>query len=178
MIPVAAVALFVLGTVIVALVQTFQRTIPTPIKTDPPKIEITTTTISRTTKQTTSSTTVSTTSGTTLSKEEQRAITYGKSSYADVARDPQAYTGKLIQISGKVSQFVAGDNPFFVLCDNQRNQWIITMDQPERNRILEGDQVTFYGRCIGLSKMETIFGEVKEIPTLDGWEFKIESPAN
>lgn len=106
-------------------------------------------------------------------------FTYEKLNYEDVTRNPKDFEGKNIQITGEVSQYVEGGlltSTFFAIYDDDHNQWMILMNQPEENRILEGDRVTFYGEFNGLSEVKTIFGEKKQVPSIEGQDFEIVKP--
>ena len=110
---------------------------------------------------------------------EVNDFTYEELHYNDVARSPKDFEGKKIQITGRVSQYVEGGlftSTFFAIYDDDHNQWMILMEQPENNRILKGDRVTFFGEFGGLSEVKTIFGEKKQVPSIKGQDFEIVKP--
>ncbi len=88
-------------------------------------------------------------------------------SYRDVERNPDAYDGKFVKISGKVVQVMEG---FFdsvtmrVDCDG--NMWYVTYNRPEgESRILEDDYIIGYGECDGVQSYTSLAGQVT-IPSM------------
>lgn len=82
-------------------------------------------------------------------------------SYSDLCRNPNDYIGKRISVTGEISTYSSGSlitaDGFTLFEDYDisgdsyySNSWLIDFTQPEENRILEKDVVTFYGEFKGL----------------------------
>lgn len=90
--------------------------------------------------------------------------------YKDLNRNPQNYIGKKLAITGKISQYLAGGTFYeegFALYEDydlskqdtyMQNRWYVNYEQPQTNRILENDIVTFYGEFSEMIELESIFG--------------------
>ena len=96
--------------------------------------------------------------------------------YTDVERNPNQYKGKKIKISGKVIQVSEGwFNSVTLRVDQGNNQiWYVTYTRSDNNesRILENDQLTFYGECDGVESYKTIIGNQVTIPSIKAKYYK------
>lgn len=96
--------------------------------------------------------------------------------YADVERNPNQYKGKQIYVSGSVIQVSEGLFNSVTLRVDQGggNCWYVTYTRKDENesRILEGDWLTFYGECDGVTTYTNIVGSKVTIPALDAEYYK------
>lgn len=88
--------------------------------------------------------------------------------YNDVARNPDNYDGTRIKISGKVVQVSEGlFDSVTMRIDCGGNMWYVTYSREEgESRILEGDQITGYGECRGVTSYTTVLGSQVTIPSM------------
>ena len=88
--------------------------------------------------------------------------------YSDVERNPDNYDGKKVKISGKVVQVSEGwFDSVTMRIDCSGNMWYVTYSREEgESRILEGDSITCYGECDGVTSYTTILGAQVTIPSL------------
>ncbi len=101
---------------------------------------------------------------------------YKEMPYESVARYPEKYEGKLMQITGEV--FQEGDNmlrvatkleDFGPIGEKYMHDVVyvfMDMNTIKEGRVLEGDIVTIYGECDGVTTYETINGGSVTIPAL------------
>lgn len=88
--------------------------------------------------------------------------------YSDVERNPDNYDGRKVKISGKVVQVSEGwFDSVTMRIDCSGNMWYVTYSREEgESRILEGDSITCYGECDGVTSYTTILGSQVTIPSL------------
>lgn len=116
-----------------------------------------------------------------LSEEEIRAAYIDKCetvAYRELKRNPNNYVGKDISVTGKVSQYLSGgafhEEGFSVYEDYDLNmhdtyldnRWYVKYTQPDINRILEDDIVTYYGKFEGLVELTSVIGAKEMYPKL------------
>lgn len=89
-------------------------------------------------------------------------------SYDAVARNPDSYEGKHIQVRGKVVQVQEGwFNSVTIRLESSGNTWYITYTRAEgESRILEGDVITAYGECSGVTSYTTVLGSKLTVPSM------------
>ena len=90
--------------------------------------------------------------------------------YEDILREPDAYDGKYCVVDGTVDQIIEGWFGSFTIfvVDEDGNKWGCTYSYDEgESRVLEGDNVTMYGKCQGTSNTETVLGEQVTLPHVD-----------
>ena len=89
-------------------------------------------------------------------------------SYDAVARNPDSYEGRHIQVRGKVLQVQEGwFNSVTIRLDSNGNTWYITYTRAEgESRILEGDVITAYGECSGVTSYTTVLGSKLTVPSM------------
>lgn len=88
--------------------------------------------------------------------------------YNDVARNPDNYKGVKIKISGEVIQVAEGwFNGVTLRVDCGGDIWYVTYSREEgESRILEGDQITGYGECDGVTSYTNVLGSQVTIPSM------------
>lgn len=87
--------------------------------------------------------------------------------YEDLARYPDAYGGKNILLQGTILQIRVDklDDHFLLDMGDGHIVYVSYYGKlPGDPEILEGDQVTFYGKCSGRTSYDTPMGETKTIP--------------
>lgn len=87
--------------------------------------------------------------------------------YDDLARYPDAYEGKNILLAGTILQIYVDrlDDHFLLDVGGGRIVYVSYYGKlPDDPEILEGDQVTFYGKCGGRTSYDTLLGETKVVP--------------
>lgn len=104
--------------------------------------------------------------------------------YNDLCRNPNDYVGKRIAVTGQISSYSSGNLAVasgFTLFEDYslsessfyQKSWLIDFTQPESNRILKDDIVTFYGTFSGMvdlvigtdePKMEAVCYELASKP--------------
>ena len=90
--------------------------------------------------------------------------------YEDILREPDTYDGKYCVVDGTVDQIIEGWFGSFTIfvVDEDGNKWGCTYSYDEgESRVLEGDNVTMYGKCQGTSNTETVLGEQVTLPHVD-----------
>lgn len=90
--------------------------------------------------------------------------------YEDILREPDAYDDKYCVVEGTVDQIIEGWFGSFTIfvVDEDGNKWGCTYSYDEgESRVLEGDNVTIYGKCQGTSNTETVLGEQVTLPHVD-----------
>ena len=90
--------------------------------------------------------------------------------HEDILREPDAYDGKYCIVDGTVDQIIEGWFGSFTIfvVDEVGNKWGCTYSYDEgESRVLEGDNVTMYGKCQGTSNTETVLGEQVTLPHVD-----------
>lgn len=88
--------------------------------------------------------------------------------YDDVSRNPDAYKEKHVMISGEVIQVAEGwFDTVNMRIDCGGNIWYVTYSRAEgESRILEGDYITAYGECDGVTSYTTVLGSQVTIPSM------------
>lgn len=88
--------------------------------------------------------------------------------YSDVERNPDAYDGKNIKISGTVIQVSEGLlNTVTLRVDSGGNTWLVSYSREDgESRILENDKLTCYGKCTGVTSYKTVLGQTLTIPSM------------
>lgn len=88
--------------------------------------------------------------------------------YSDVERNPDDYDGKKVMVSGEVIQVSEGwFDTVTMRIDSQGNIWYVTYVRPEgESRVLEGDSITCYGECDGVTSYTTVLGAQVTIPSM------------
>lgn len=89
-------------------------------------------------------------------------------SYDEIARHPNQYIGKDVKFSGEVLQVQEDKDEIDlrIAIDGDYDHIILVMCAPEnlKSRILENDQVTFYGRSAGTVSYEATSGQKITVP--------------
>lgn len=96
---------------------------------------------------------------------------YDSMSYEDLARNPEKYEGKKYKGSGKVLQVLESDSEVDMRVATSEDGWedivyVVYSPSIVDSRILEDDQVTFYGESHGLYSYESTMGGTITIPIL------------
>lgn len=88
--------------------------------------------------------------------------------YSDVERNPDNNKGKKIVVSGEVIQVSEGwFNSVTLRIRSNGDVWYVTYFRAEgESRILEGDRITAYGECTGVSSYTNLLGEQVTIPSM------------
>ena len=90
--------------------------------------------------------------------------------YTDVERNPSQYKGKDILVKGKVIQVSEGLFNSITMRVDQGNDkiWYVTYQRSDEKepRILENDQLTFYGTCDGVETYRTVLGSSVTVPSI------------
>ena len=88
--------------------------------------------------------------------------------YSDVERNPDNYDGQKIKFSGKVVQVSEGFLDSVTLRVNSNgNMWYVTYSRKDgESRILEGDNITCYGECNGVTSYTNVLGSQVTIPSM------------
>ena len=106
--------------------------------------------------------------------------------YKDLMRDPDAYTGKHIYIKGKVVQVMQSDpssNYYKLVVATSGYGGILYDDKfyvtytlkSSEKRILEDDNIIFYGDFNGLISRKTVLGESITLPKISAKFMEMES---
>lgn len=91
--------------------------------------------------------------------------------YEEIARNPEKFKDSLIIMSGQIGQIIDVDDEYQYIMTSDSNPDHIFIghllkDNPKNSdlRLLEGDEIVFYGLSKGLTKYETVNGTEKEVP--------------
>ena len=90
--------------------------------------------------------------------------------YEDVLRNPDGYKDKNCVVSGTVDQIIEGwfDSFSIFVNDAAGNKWGCVYSYKEgETRLLEGDNVTIYGKCQGTDNTKTLLGQQVTLPRID-----------
>lgn len=94
-------------------------------------------------------------------------------SYDDVARDPDNYDGEKVMFSGSVIQVsedaldLFSTNSVDFRVEAPDGIWYVSYNRPEgESRILEGDYITCYGECDGVTTYISVLGGNVTVPKL------------
>ena len=98
---------------------------------------------------------------------------YSEYSYDTLARYPDEYTGRKVQITGEVLQVIESDDVSGYRIATERTRYGYSADEvfmvlgsTPSVRILEDDIVTVYGTSSGLYTYETVMGGTLSIPSI------------
>ena len=88
--------------------------------------------------------------------------------YNDVKRNPDKYEDRKIKISGNVKQVIEGwfDSETILVAVGENNWYVTYYRSDGESRILEGDFVTVYGKCTGVTSYEALLGNQVTIPSI------------
>ena len=94
-------------------------------------------------------------------------------SYDDVARNPDNYDGEMVMFSGTVIQVsedaldLFSTNSVDFRVETTDGIWYVSYNRPEgESRILEGDYITCYGECDGVTTYISVLGGNVTVPKL------------
>ena len=89
--------------------------------------------------------------------------------YSDVERNPDNYDGKKVKFSGEVVQVSEGlFNSVTLRVSDGGDVWYVNYYREEgESRILEGDYITCYGECDGVTSYTNVMGAQVTIPSMD-----------
>ena len=94
-------------------------------------------------------------------------------SYDDVARNPDNYDGEKVVLSGTVIQVsedaldLFSTNSVDFRVETTDGIWYVSYNRPEgESRILEGDYITCYGECDGVTTYISVLGGNVTVPKL------------
>lgn len=95
---------------------------------------------------------------------------YKSIGYEKIARYPDDYTGAKIKFSGNVLQVIEGDDENMIRLGTKDtyDDVVVVGYAPDllKERILENDQVTVYGECVGLYSYEATLGQTITLPAM------------
>lgn len=102
-------------------------------------------------------------------KEAFNPANYQQVAYEDVARNPDNYKGQKLVFSGKVLQVVEGtsETDLRVATDGKYDDVVLVGYDPSilaGKRVLEDDNVTVYGMCVGLYSYQSTLGGKISVP--------------
>ena len=93
--------------------------------------------------------------------------------YDDVARNPNSYVGDNVMFSGTVIQVsetafdLFDSNSVDFRVETSDGVWYVSYNRPEgESRILEGDYITCYGECDGITTYISVLGGNVTVPKL------------
>lgn len=90
--------------------------------------------------------------------------------YQDILRNPDSYKDRNCVVSGTVDQIIEGwfDSFSIFVNDAAGNKWGCVYSYKEgETRLLEGDNVTIYGKCQGTDNTKTLLGQQVTLPRID-----------
>lgn len=94
-------------------------------------------------------------------------------SYDDVARNPDNYDGAMVTFSGFVVQVsedvlnLVSTNSVDLRVETSEGTWYVSYNRPDgESRILEGDCITCYGECDGVTTYISVLGGNVTVPKL------------
>lgn len=95
---------------------------------------------------------------------------YAAIPYADIARNPDSYTGQNLVFSGRVLQVLEGssENDVRLATDGGYDDVVFVAYDPQLLdfRILEDDNITVYGTCTGLYSYKATLGQTITLPSM------------
>ena len=101
-------------------------------------------------------------------KEAFNPDNYQSIAYAEVARNPDSFTGERLVFSGKVLQVVEGSSEINLRIATDGGYDDVIFVGYDKNlldfRVLEDDTVTVYGTCIGLYSYKSTMGATISLP--------------
>ncbi|WP_298579368.1 hypothetical protein [uncultured Olegusella sp.] len=101
--------------------------------------------------------------------------------YKSIARTPDKYIGKKVKFSGEVLQVIEGDDESVTLrvaTSGSYDDVVLVVYKQSimgNTHILEDDQVTFYGNCLGTYTYKSTMGGNITIPAVDAERIDINS---
>lgn len=104
-----------------------------------------------------------------ISEEEYKALC-NVLEYNDILRNPDSYNGVYCKLNGTVSQIIEGwlGSYSIFVSDSNGNKWGCVYNYSENeSHLLEGDYVTFYGKCNGTTTTDTVLGKQVTLPYID-----------
>lgn len=90
--------------------------------------------------------------------------------YEDILRNPDLYKGNYCVLSGTVDQIIEGWFGSFSIFinDYSGNKWGCVYSYKDgESHLLEGDNVTVYGKCEGTDTSRTVLGQQVTMPRID-----------
>lgn len=90
--------------------------------------------------------------------------------YENILRDPDSNDGKYCKVSGTVDQIVEGwfDSYTIYIKDYSGNKWGCVYNYKDNeSHLLEGDDVTLYGKCKGTTTVKNVLGKQVTLPEVD-----------
>lgn len=110
-------------------------------------------------------------------KEAFKPESYETMPYKEVSRNPDNFLLKKMKISGRVVQVMEGskENNLRVATNGKYDDIVLVGYEPSlmKSRILEDDQVTIYGICLGVTSYETVLGAKITIPSMSADNIEI-----
>ena len=112
---------------------------------------------------------------------------YQSLNYADVARKPDDYKGKLVTFYGKVIQAMESTSfgtttvTLRINADGDYDKtWYVTYKKQDSSegRILDNDTVTVFGTCEGVKTYETVLGTKMTIPSVKAEKIELGKSIN
>jgi peptidoglycan hydrolase-like protein with peptidoglycan-binding domain len=95
---------------------------------------------------------------------------YEKLNYNAVARDPDAFKSNLVMLTGKVLQVIEGDaeTQYRIATKGKYDDVVlVSYIRPDgASRVLEDDEVTVYGLCLGVISYKSTMGGTITIPAV------------
>lgn len=105
-------------------------------------------------------------------KKEYESIPYN-----ELARNPDAYKGKKIEISGRVLQVSEGssENQLRVATSGNYDNVVMVGYNPKlvSSRVLEDDRVTVYGTYVGIYSYTSVMGATISVPGVSAKSIKV-----
>lgn len=97
--------------------------------------------------------------------------------YSELARNPDAYKGKKIEISGRVLQVSEGssENQLRVATSGNYDDVVMVGYNPKlvSSRVLEDDRVTVYGTYVGIYSYTSVMGATISVPGVSAKSIKV-----
>lgn len=97
--------------------------------------------------------------------------------YSELARNPDAYKGKKIEISGRVLQVSEGtsENQLRVATSGNYDDVVMVGYNPNlvSSRVLEDDRVTVYGTYVGIYSYTSVMGATISVPGISAKSIKV-----
>ena len=95
-------------------------------------------------------------------------------SYDDLARQPSAYVGTVVNFKGKVVQALESENKYLLRVNVTKKPYNIWSDtvlvrfraSPSGGRMLEGDIINFRGRSAGIESYTAVLGQTIQLPSV------------
>jgi hypothetical protein len=99
-------------------------------------------------------------------------------SYDDLARQPSAYVGTIVNFKGKVVQALESGGKYLLRVNVTKKPYNIWSDtvlvqfraSPSGGRLLEGDIINFRGRSAGITSYTAVLGQTIQLPSVAACE--------